>query len=88
MSLNLQLRLGFAFKNQNFNQQQVNFILQPKIVPAPQTANCPLKLFPAFQSTGVASEQISRISWKKGFDTVMMTRLSFMLRYKYFSASK
>ena len=37
---------------------------------------------------GVASEQISRISWKKGSDTVMMTRLSFMLRYKYFSSSE
>ena len=31
------LRFGFAFKNQNFNQQQVNSILQPKIVPP---ANC------------------------------------------------
>ena len=37
---------------------------------------------------GVASEQSSRISWKKGSDTVMMTRLSFMLRYEYFSSSE
>ena len=41
-----------------------------------------------FLIIGVTSEQFSRISWKKGFDTVMMTRLSFMLRYKYFSTSE